>query len=145
MIICEIAIFNISPETNMANKRIFRDTFGTTKIRNSFKFALKGFIYLFSHHRNMRIIFLLGLAAFLLGVYYKLRGIELMILCLTICLVFVAEIVNTTMELILNTFVDKYHPKVKIIKDISAAVVLLASLNALAIGYILFIRRLLQR
>lgn len=121
--------------------RLFRDTFKAVKIRQSFKCAGRGFIYLFFHHRNMRIIFLLGLTAFLLGVYFQLRGIELMILCLTICLVFIAEVVNTTMELILDTFVDKYHPKVKIIKDISAAVVLLASLNALAIGYILFVRR----
>ena len=125
----------------MAN--LFRDTFKVVKIRQSFACAGRGFIYLFLHHRNMRIMFLLGLAAFLLGVYLQLRGIQLMILCLTICLVFMAEVVNTTMELILDTFVDKYHPKVKIIKDISAAVVLLASLNALAIGYILFLRRFL--
>lgn len=126
----------------MAKNRIFRDVFKTRGLIESFKFALRGCIYLFFYHRNMRIIFLLGLAAFLLGVYFKLKGIELMILCFTISLVFIAEIFNTAMELIIDMFIDKYHPKIKIIKDIAAAVVIIAALNSLAIGYVLFIRRL---
>lgn len=125
-----------------AINRIFRDVFKMRGLRESLKFAVRGVVYLFLFHRNMRIIFLLGILAFLLGVFFQLRGIELMILCLTISLVFVAEIVNTTMELILNMFIDKYHPKIKIIKDIAAAVVIITVLNSLAIGYILFIRRI---
>lgn len=128
----------------MGVRKLFRDTFGTNRLKDSFRCAIRGFVYLFLHHRNMRIIFLLGIAAFLLGLFFRLRGIELMVLCLTIGLVFVAEVVNTTMELILDTFVEKYHPKVRIIKDISAAVVLLAALNALAIGYNLFVRRIIS-
>lgn len=126
----------------VAINRIFRDAFKMRGLRESLKFAVRGVVYLFLFHRNMRIIFLLGILAFLLGVFFQLRGIELMILCLTISLVFVAEIVNTTMELILNMFIDKYHPKIKIIKDIAAAVVIITVLNSLAVGYILFIRRI---
>jgi len=53
-----------------------------------------------------------------------------------------AEIFNTAIEMMMDMFTDKYHTLVKLIKDISAAVVLLASLNALAVGYILFARRI---
>jgi len=127
----------------MPNIRIFRQAFKLTGLRESLKFALRGIIYLFIFHRNMRIILLLGILALLLGFYFQLRGIELMILCLTVALVFMAEVVNTTVELILDTFCERYHPKVKIIKDISAAVVLITVLNSLAIGYIIFIRRII--
>jgi len=127
----------------MPNIRIFRQAFKLTGLRESLKFALRGIIYLFIFHRNMRIIFLLGIFALLLGFYFQLRGIELMILCLTIALVFMAEVVNTTVELILDVFCERYHPKVKIIKDISAAVVLITVINSLVIGYIIFIRRII--
>jgi diacylglycerol kinase (ATP) len=127
----------------MRKNGLIRDAFDLRGLRESLKFAARGVIYLFFFHRNMRIIFLLGVAAFLLGVYFHLRGIELMILCLTISLVFMAEIFNTTIELILDIFFAKYHPKVKIIKDIAAAVVIITVLNAVAIGWIIFVRRAL--
>jgi diacylglycerol kinase (ATP) len=92
----------------------------------------------------MRIIFLLGVLAFLLGIYLKLKIFELIVLCLTICIVFIAEMFNSAIELIIDMFTDKYHTPIKIIKDISAGVVLIASLNALLIGYFLFGRRILS-
>lgn len=129
----------------MPANRMFRDVFKTRGLRESFRFASRGMAYLFFYHRNMRIIFLMGVAAFLLGLYLNLKGIELMILFLTISLVFVAEIFNTAVELILDIFVDKYHPKVKIIKDIAACVVMIAVLNSIAIGWIIFLRKILVR
>jgi len=38
----------------------------------------------------------------------------------------------------------KYRTRIKLVKDIAAAVVLLASLNALVIGYILFVRKIFE-
>ena len=92
----------------------------------------------------MRIIFMLGIAAFLLGIYFQLKGIELVILCITITLVFMAEIFNTAIEMLMNMLTTKYHTRIKLIKDIAAAVVLLTSLNSVAVGYILFIRKLFK-
>jgi diacylglycerol kinase (ATP) len=110
----------------------------------SLKIAIAGIIYLFLFHRNMRIIFLLGICAFLLGAYFKLRGIELAILCITITLVFMAEIFNTAIEMMIDMFTDKFHIKIKLVKDIAAGVVVLACLNALAVGYALFAKRILR-
>jgi diacylglycerol kinase len=93
----------------------------------------------------MRIIFLSGIAAFVLGLYFQLKGIELIVLCITITLVFMAEIFNTAIEMMLDMTTTKYHPLIKLVKDIAAAVVLLASLNAVAIGLIIFGKRLFIR
>jgi len=84
---------------------------------------------------------MLGVAALLLGLYFHLKGIELVALCITITLVFMAEIFNTAIEMMMDMIKVKYHTLIKLIKDIAAAVVLLASLNALAVGYILFVRK----
>lgn len=128
----------------MAKNKIFRDIFKLRAFKDSLKLATKGIVYLFLYHRNMRIIFLSGIAAFLLGVYFKLKGIELVALCITITLVFMAEIFNTAIELMIDMFTDKYHTLLKLVKDIAAAVVLIASLNAIAVGCIIFAKRIFK-
>lgn len=87
---------------------------------------------------------MLGIAAFLLGIYLQLKGVELVILCITITLVFMAEIFNTAIEMLMNMLTTKYHTRIKLVKDIAAAVVLLTSLNSIAVGYILFVRKLFK-
>ena len=125
-------------------KGIFRSIFRVRGFRKSLKIAIMGIAYLFLYHRNMRLIFLCGIAAFIAGLYFQLNGIELVALCVTITLVFMAEIFNTAIELMMDVFTEEHHHKVKLIKDISAGVVVLASLNALAVAYILFIRKLFR-
>jgi diacylglycerol kinase (ATP) len=126
----------------MKRIKVLRRIFGFHGLGESFKIAATGIVYLFFYHRNMRIIFLSGIAAFLLGVHCRLRGIELVALCITITLVFMAEMFNTAIEMVIDMSTRKYHTLIKLVKDIAAAVVLIASLNAVAVGIILFWRRL---
>jgi len=128
----------------MTPRKILRHVFRLHGILESFKFATKGVLYLFLFHRNMRIMFMLGVAAFLSGLYFKLNGIELVALCITITMVFMAEIFNTAIEMLMNMLTFKYHIRIKLVKDIAAAVVLLVSLNAIAVGYILFVKRIFK-
>jgi diacylglycerol kinase (ATP) len=92
----------------------------------------------------MRVIFILGLLALIFGLYLGLKGIELVALCITVTLVFTAEIFNTAIELMMDMLTQEYKVKIMLIKDIAAAVVLIASLNAIAVGYILFIRKIMR-
>jgi len=128
----------------MRRIRLFRRIFKFHGFKESLMLALKGLGYLFVYHRNMRIIFLCGIAAFLAGVHFQLSGIALVALCVTITLVFMAEMFNTAIELIIDMSVRKYHPLIKLVKDISAAVVLIASLNSIGVGIILFWRHVFK-
>ncbi|MFH1128793.1 MAG: diacylglycerol kinase family protein [Candidatus Omnitrophota bacterium] len=124
--------------------KVLRHIFRFHGLLESFKIATNGILYLFLYHRNMRLIFLTGVAAFLFGIFLGLTKLELAALCVTITLVFVAEIFNTAIEMLIDMSVRKYHTLVKLIKDIAAAVVLIASLNAIAVGYILFFRKIFK-
>jgi len=118
------------------------DPLKTNNFKESFKIAVRGILYLFLHHRNMRYIFLFGLATMLLGFYSNLTALELIALSITITLVFIAEILNTAIELMLDAITKEYHHKIKLVKDIAAGVVVIACANAAVIGYVLFIRKL---
>ncbi|MCX5710196.1 MAG: diacylglycerol kinase family protein [Candidatus Omnitrophica bacterium] len=128
----------------MSPKRVLRHIFKMHGFVESFKTASKGVVYLFLYHRNMRVIFMMGIAAFLLGLYFSLHGIELIALCVTITLVFMAEIFNTAIEMLMDMITAKYRMRIKLVKDIAAAVVVITCLNAVAVGYVLFIRRMFK-
>lgn len=128
----------------MTRTKVFRHIFRMHGFRESFKFAWKGVLYLFLYHRNMRIVFMFGIGAFLLGLHFQLKAIELVALCVTITLVFMAEVFNTAIEMLMDIITVKYHTRIKLVKDIAAAVVLITSLNAAAVGYILFIRKFIK-
>ncbi len=126
----------------MSQKITLRNIFNLSGFLKSLKIAGKGIAYLFIYHRNMRLIFILGILAFLLGLHFKLKGIELAALCITITLVFMAEIFNSAIELMMNILTEEYHLKIRLVKDIAAGIVVLTCLNAVAVGYILFLRKL---
>ena len=128
----------------MKRIKFLRHIFRFRRFTESLRLAAIGIGYLFRYHRNMRLIFLAGVAVFLLGIYFQLKGIELVVLCITITLVFMAEIFNTAIELLLDMHNDKYNTLIKLVKDISAAVVLLASLNAIVVGWALFFKKIFK-
>lgn len=110
-------------------------------IIQSFNSAIEGFIYVVKTQRNMRLHFLIAILALLLGIYLNLEKMEVLFLLVSICFVLLSEMINTAMEMNTNLISDGFNPVVRIIKDITAGCVLLASINALVVGYLLFLSR----
>ena len=108
----------------------------------SFSYAIAGIKEAFKKEPNLRIhiviAFLVIFAAILLG----FRLTEWAILLITIFLVLTLELVNTTIESLVNLVSPEIRNEAKIAKDISASVVLLGALLAIVIGLILFIPKL---
>lgn len=128
----------------MVRRKVFRHIFKLHGFVESFKTAWKGIIYLFLYHRNMRIIFMGGAASLLLGFYFQLHGIELVALSITVTLVFMAEIFNTSIEMLMDMLTPKYRTRIRLVKDIAAAIVVITSINAVAVAYILFVRKIFK-
>jgi len=110
-------------------------------IVQSFNSAIEGFIYVVKTQRNMRLHFLIAILAILLGIYLNLSKTEILILLLSICFVMVSEMLNTAIEIGADLISDRYNPMVRIIKDIAAGCVFVASINAFVVGYLLFLSR----
>ena len=110
-------------------------------IIRSFNSAIEGFIYVVKTQRNMRLHFLIAILALLLGVYLNLEKLEILLLLVTICFVLLAEMLNTAIEMNTDLISDSFNPMVRIIKDIAAGCVLVASVNAIVVGYLLFFSR----
>ncbi len=102
--------------------------------------AAEGFIHVVKHERNMRIHFLAAFFTLILAVFLGVSRVEWMILCLSICFVLTAEMVNTVIEDVVDSIHQSFHPSARIIKDIAAGMVLVSVLNALLVGFFIFPR-----
>lgn len=110
----------------------------------SFVHAIEGLSYVYLTQRNMRIhvcaAALVGSACIALGV----GRVEVLMVVLAIAGVLVAEVVNTLTESMVDILEPRYHPAVKVVKDVAAAGVLIASLFAVLIGAVAFYPALLE-
>ena len=104
---------------------------------DSFNSAIDGFIYTLKTQKNMRIHFFIAASVFIISLFLRLTRVEFIILCFTVTLVLVAEMINTAIELLIDMVTKEYHPVARVIKDISAGVVFICSVNAVLVGYLL--------
>jgi diacylglycerol kinase (ATP) len=107
-------------------------------LRWSFTWAFEGIVYVLRTQRNMQIHVAVAVVALVLGLLLEFSRVELALVIGAVSLVLVAEMMNTAVEAAIDAVVTTYHPIVKIAKDVSAGAVLVATANALAIGYLVF-------
>lgn len=108
---------------------------------DSFNCAVEGIIYVIKTQRNMRVHLMLGILALIAGIFLRLDGTDFLFVCLAIVLVLFSEMLNTGVELQIDLISETYHPLAKIIKDIFAGTVLLASVFALLVAYLIIAKK----
>ena len=104
----------------------------------SFNFALEGIIHVLRTQRNMRIHFAVAAIVLIAAVAVGVGRIELIALLLAIAFVFIAEMINSAIEQAIDVATTSFDPLAKLAKDIAAGAVLIATVNAVAIGYLVF-------
>jgi diacylglycerol kinase (ATP) len=104
----------------------------------SFNFAIEGVIHVLRTQRNMRIHFGAAVVVIVVSVAVGVSKIELIVLLLSIAFVLIAEMINTAIEGTIDAATTSFDPMAKLAKDIAAGAVLIASVNAVAVGYLVF-------
>jgi diacylglycerol kinase (ATP) len=107
-------------------------------IIESFNFAIEGVIHVLRTQRNMRVHFVIAVAVLVVAVAVKVSRLELIALLISIAFVLVAEMINTAVEGAIDAATTAFDPMAKLAKDIAAGAVLIASVNAVAVGYLVF-------
>lgn len=102
--------------------------------------ATNGIIYSATTQRNIRIQLVLAVIVMVLSLFYGLNTAEFLCSLFAVFMVIFAELINTAIETVVDLFVDVYHPKAKISKDVAAGAVVLAACNALVVGYFIFFK-----
>lgn len=109
----------------------------------SFRYALEGFATAVSTERNIKVQLAVGAAAVAAGVALRLDALSWVIVTLCIGLVIFAELVNTSIEAVVDLATDEIHPLAKRAKDIAAAAVFTLSIAVGIVGIVVYARALL--
>ncbi len=120
----------ILPGTGAGRRRI--------TLVESFNYAVEGVIHVLRTHRNMRIHFAAAVAVLVLALVLGVDRVELVALLLSITFVLIAEMINSAIEAAIDMATSQFDPLAKLAKDIAAGAVLIASINAVVVGYLIF-------
>lgn len=117
----------------------------STRMRlRSFKFAFRGLKSLLLFEHNSRVHLFAAVIVIFLGFLFKISLDEWCLLILIIGLVFLSELINSSLEAISDVVKPEWNDKILRAKDYAAAAVLVTAVISVFIGGIIFIPRLLQ-
>jgi undecaprenol kinase len=113
------------------------------KYTDTFKFALQGIRVSFINEKNFKFHFIFGLFVIVMGLAFNLTPTEWMFVLIAIFGMMVVEMINTSIERVVDLVTEQYHPLAKQAKDIAAGAVLIYAILSLLIGIIIFFPKIL--
>lgn len=118
---------------------------GAPSLLESFNYAFEGIIHVLRTQRNMRIHFVAAAVVLVAALATGVSKLELIALLLAIAFVMIAEMINTAIEGAVDVSTTSFDPNAKLAKDIAAGAVLIATVNAVAVGYLVFSGQIADR
>jgi len=111
---------------------------------DSFKYAAQGMKTAFSQERNFRIHCITAVIVTIFGILFRISFVKWSLVFTAFGFVFVAELVNTAAETLVDMITKEYSIEAKRVKDLAAAAVLVSAVSAVLIGIFVFIEPVLE-
>lgn len=104
----------------------------------SFARAWKGIVYSLQTESHLRFHFFASLVVVGCGLIFRVKNTEWLFIIYAIGSVVIAELFNTALERAVDLSHPEYHPLAGLAKDIASGAVLIAAIQAVIIGIIIF-------
>ncbi len=108
------------------------------KFIEAFKHAIDGVSHAYHTQRHLRFHFRILVVVLLLALALGFDRRDFLLLCFAIALVLITEMFNTAIEAAVDLHIETFHPLAKFAKDIAAGAVLVATINSVVVGILLF-------
>ncbi len=113
--------------------------------RNSFKYAFSGFFYVLKTQKNAWLHLAATIVVVAVSLWLNIGRLEWLAILLVIGLVWMAEFMNTALEVIVDLASPEKHPLAKVAKDVGAASVLIAAILSVIIGVSILFQPLIDK
>lgn len=110
----------------------------------SLRYAARGLVYALSSQRNMKIHLIATLLVIVAGLFFGLSRVEWSLIALTITAVWAAEILNSSVEEIVDLVSPQFNVRAGQAKNLGAGAVLVTALGAIFVGIAVFGPRIVQ-
>jgi len=105
---------------------------------DSFNYAFQGVIHAVRTQRNMRIHMLAAITVLVVAIAIGVTQMELITLVIAIAFVLITEMINSAVEGAIDVATTSFDPMAKLAKDMAAGAVLISTIAALTIGFLVF-------
>lgn len=109
------------------------------KLFKSFVNSFRGLLHAFVQEQNFTIEIFCTIAVIAFSFVFNISTNEWFVVIINIGIVLMAELFNTAIENLCNMVHKETHPIIKIVKDVSAAAVVITAMCAFICAYIIFI------
>jgi diacylglycerol kinase (ATP) len=108
----------------------------------SFKYAINGFLWALKTQGNLQFHLFALIAVVISGIFFRISNTEWLVVIICIGMVVASEIINSSIEELVNFISPERNQKAGLIKDLAAAAVLVTAVIAAVCGLIIFIPKL---
>jgi diacylglycerol kinase (ATP) len=105
----------------------------------SIRFAMEGITSFFNSEHNAIVHLLATIAVILVSFAFRLTTTEWLFVVASVALVWITELINTAIEKAMDLISTETRQEIQFIKDVAAAAVLIAALNSVVTGALIFI------
>ena len=116
---------------------------GIKRLGKSFKYALEGLVYAFKFEQNIWVHTLATILVIIFGFAFEISSFEWLIIVLAIGLVIATELINTSIEAVVDLTCKEINPIAKIAKDTAASAVMIFAFTAVVAALIIFVPKIL--
>ncbi len=118
-----------------------QNKFSSKKRAKSFVYAFNGIKILFTTQHNVWIHTVIAILVIIAGFLLKINTIEWCFIIFAIGIVFMTEIINTSIEYFVDFVSPEHNEKAGKIKDLAAGAALIAAITSASIGLIVFVSK----
>lgn len=116
---------------------------GFKRFIKSFGYSIDGLKYAYKYEQSMTIHFTMVIFVIAAGFFLKISLFEWLICFMLMGLVMATELINTSIEAVVDLTCPEIHPLAKIAKDTASAAVFVFSVVAAISGLIIFVPKII--
>lgn len=118
--------------------------FDVKRFVKSFHYALQGLHYALKHDQNLRFHFIMAFVVIILSLLFHVNAFEMGILGVMIILVITTEMLNSSIEQMVDLITKEHRQEAKIAKDVASGMVLVSALGSIIVGVLIFVPHIVR-
>ena len=122
---------------------VSKDKFSLRKRIKSFTYAFSGLRLVFAHEHNAWIHAVATICVVVAGFLFRISLLEWTVVVICIAMVISAEIINSSLERMADFVQPEMDNRIKEIKDLGAAAVLVCAIASVIVGIVIFLPKII--
>ena len=113
------------------------------RVLRSFKFSFDGLKYAYLHEQSLILHVLVMALVILFGILGDATPMQWVIILVMGAMILVVELINTSIEAVVDMVTEEYHPLAKVAKDSASAACFVADIIAAGMCFVVFVPKII--